>query len=101
MLVENELPLASPSAVDVVVVDEFHSEAKAKSKTNNRANLPKIKSVSRMDSRFMAQSYTTTYLPELLTLNLLRATYRIASQAWLKESIGTPVFLPSLSVAQV
>ena len=74
MLIEDELPLPSPSAVDVIVVDEFHSEAKAKIKTNSRTNLPKIKSVSMMDSRFMPQSYTTTYLPELLTLNLLRAT---------------------------
>jgi hypothetical protein len=37
----------------VVVVDEFHSEAIAKIKTNSSTNLPKIKSVSRMDSRFM------------------------------------------------
>jgi hypothetical protein len=72
MLIEDELPLASPSAVDVIVVDEFHgsgfSQVKAddravefhtsiakiaKIKTNSRANLPKIKSVSTMDSRFM------------------------------------------------
>jgi len=63
--------------------------------------LPISMSRSRICSRFMPQSYTTTYFPELLTLNLLRATYRIASQAWLKESMGTPVFLPSLSVAHV
>ena len=53
VLVHDELPLAAASAVDVVVVDEFHREAIAKSKTNNKANLPKIKSKSRKDSRFM------------------------------------------------
>jgi hypothetical protein len=75
VLVENELPLAASSAVDVVVVDEFHesgfSQVKAddravefhtsiakiaKIKTNSKTNLPKIKSVSMMDSRFMPQS---------------------------------------------
>ena len=49
-------------------------EAIAKIKTNKRKNLPKIKSKSMMDSRFMPQSYTTKYFPELLTANLLRAT---------------------------
>jgi hypothetical protein len=84
VLVHDELPLAASAAVNVVVVDEFHSmEAIAKIKTNKRKNLPKIKSKSMMDSRFMGQSYTTKYFPELLTANLLRATYRRASQAWL------------------
>ena len=61
MLVQNKLPLTASAAVDVVVVDEFHSEAIAKIKTNNRANLPKIKSKSRKDSRFMPrkQAYLT------------------------------------------
>jgi len=63
VLVQDELPLPSPSAVDVIVVDEFHSEAKAKSKTNNRANLPKIKSVSRMVSRFMGAKLHHNILP--------------------------------------
>ena len=58
-------------------------EAIAKIKTNKRKNLPKIKSKSMMDSRFMAQSYTTKYFPELLTASLFKATYRRASQAWL------------------
>jgi hypothetical protein len=49
-------------------------ETIAKIKTNKRKNLPKIKSKSMMDSRFMWQSYTTKYFPELLTANLLRAT---------------------------
>jgi hypothetical protein len=35
---------------------------------------PMARARSRMDSRFMPQSYTTRYLPELLTANLLRAT---------------------------
>ena len=96
------MPLAAAAAIDVVIVYEFHSmEAIAKIKTNKRKNLPKIKSKSMMDSRFMPQSYTTKYFPELLTASLLRATYRSASQAWLYESIGTPVSFPSLSVAQV
>jgi hypothetical protein len=84
VLVHDELPLAAAAAVNVVVVDEFHSrEAIAKIKSNKRKNLPKIKSKSMMDSRFMAQSYTTKYLPELLTASLFKATYRSASQAWL------------------
>jgi hypothetical protein len=50
----DELPLAAASAIDVVIVDEFHSrEAIAKIKSNKRKNLPKIKSKSMMDSRFM------------------------------------------------
>jgi hypothetical protein len=52
--VHDELPLAASAAIDVVIVDEFHSrEAIAKIKTNKRKNLPKIKSKSMMDSRFM------------------------------------------------
>jgi len=39
----------------VVVVDEFHNrEPIAKIKTNKRINLPKIKSKSMMDSRFIS-----------------------------------------------
>jgi hypothetical protein len=54
VLVHDELPLPASAAIDVVVVDEFHSrEAIAKIKTNKRKNLPKIKSKSMMDSRFM------------------------------------------------
>jgi hypothetical protein len=49
-------------------------ETIAKIKTNNRKNLPKIKSKSMMDSRFMGQSYTTRYFPELLTASLFKAT---------------------------
>ena len=65
VLVHDELPLAAPAAVDVVVVDEFHREAIAKSKTNNRANLPKIRSVSMMDSRFMGAKLHHQVLPRI------------------------------------
>jgi len=37
-------------------------------------NRPMSNIWSIMDSRFMPQSYTTKYFPELLTANLLRAT---------------------------
>ena len=89
----------------MVIVNDFHKVQRrvrrVMMKKTAASVLPISMSRSMMRSVFMGQSYTTTYFPELLTLNLLRATYRIASQAWLKESIGTPVFLPSLSVAQV
>jgi hypothetical protein len=35
---------------------------------------PTAKARSRRDSRFMAQSYTTKYFPELLTASLFKAT---------------------------
>jgi hypothetical protein len=54
VLVHDELPLPASAAIDVVVVYEFHNmETIAKIKTNKRKNLPKIKSKSMMDSRFM------------------------------------------------
>jgi hypothetical protein len=52
-------------------------------KTKASTTRPMAKARSRRDSRFMPQSYTTKYFPELLTASLFKATYRRASHAWL------------------
>ena len=62
----DKLPLAASAAVNVVVVYEFHNmETIAKIKTNKRKNLPKIKSKSMMDSRFMGVKLHHQVLPRV------------------------------------